>query len=178
MYAADRLAYEKGWLRLDIDAPPFFLKAYLPLELLQENLSDDKILTVYLEGDGYAWRSRSRPSTDPTPIDPVGLRLALRHPDEQVVYLARPCQFISQEEAQSCETRYWTDHRFSPEVIDSSSRAISELMNMTASKSLRLIGYSGGGAVAALVAAKRDDVVQLITVAGNLDHARWTEFHS
>ena len=39
---------------------------------------------------------------------------------------------------------------------------------------MTLIGYSGGGAVAALVAAGREDVEHLITVAGNLDHARWT----
>jgi len=43
--------------------------------------------------------------------------------------------------------------------------------------SLRLVGYSGGAAVAALVAAKREDVVQLVTVAGNLDHRAWTTWH-
>jgi pimeloyl-ACP methyl ester carboxylesterase len=40
-----------------------------------------------------------------------------------------------------------------------------------------LVGYSGGGAVAALVAARRDDVARLITVAANLDHAAWTTHH-
>jgi dienelactone hydrolase len=42
---------------------------------------------------------------------------------------------------------------------------------------LVLIGYSGGGAVAALVAARRGDVIELVTVAGNLDHATWTAIH-
>ncbi|MFY9477644.1 MAG: hypothetical protein WAQ08_08300 [Aquabacterium sp.] len=42
---------------------------------------------------------------------------------------------------------------------------------------LVLVGYSGGGAVAALLAARRADVVALVTVAGNLDHQAWTSLH-
>ena len=40
-----------------------------------------------------------------------------------------------------------------------------------------LIGFSGGGAVAAQLAEQRDDVAALITVCGNLDHATWTAMH-
>ena len=36
-------------------------------------------------------------------------------------------------------------------------------------KYLELVGYSGGGAIAVLVAARRSDVVGIRTVAGNLD---------
>ncbi len=43
--------------------------------------------------------------------------------------------------------------------------------------SIALFGYSGGGAIAALVAARRDDVGSLVTVAGNLDHVAWTSLH-
>ena len=42
---------------------------------------------------------------------------------------------------------------------------------------IELIGYSGGGTVAALVAARRKDVIHLVTVAANLDHALWTQQH-
>jgi pimeloyl-ACP methyl ester carboxylesterase len=42
---------------------------------------------------------------------------------------------------------------------------------------LTLGGYSGGGALATIVAARRPDVVLLITVAGNLDHDDWTSYH-
>lgn len=31
---------------------------------------------VYIEGDGHAWNQRGRPSLDPTPKNPVGLKLA------------------------------------------------------------------------------------------------------
>jgi pimeloyl-ACP methyl ester carboxylesterase len=40
-----------------------------------------------------------------------------------------------------------------------------------------LIGYSGGGAIAVLVAARRSDVVALRTIAGNLDHVAFTRYH-
>ena len=40
-----------------------------------------------------------------------------------------------------------------------------------------LIGFSGGGAVAALLAEMRNDVAALITVCGNLDHPTWTAMH-
>ena len=43
---------------------------------------------------------------------------------------------------------------------------------------MALVGYSGGGAIAVLLAARRDDIAQLITVAGNLDHRLWTRWHA
>ena len=51
-------------------------------------------LTVYLEGDGLAWASRTRPSTNPTPTDPVALKLAALDRSANVAYLARPCQYV------------------------------------------------------------------------------------
>jgi hypothetical protein len=50
------------------------------------------MLTVYIEGDGFAWLSRSQASYDPSPLNPVGLELALRHPLGESAYLARTCQ--------------------------------------------------------------------------------------
>lgn len=42
---------------------------------------------------------------------------------------------------------------------------------------LTLVGYSGGAAVAALLATRRNDVARLVTVDGNLDHRAWTAHH-
>lgn len=39
---------------------------------------------------------------------------------------------------------------------------------------IELIGYSGGGVLAALIAARRTDVRRIVTVAANLDLAVWT----
>lgn len=55
--------------------------------------------------------------------------------------------------------------------------ALNQLKDMFDARRLTLVGYSGGGAVAALLAVRRSDVIRLVTVAANLDHEAWTEYH-
>ena len=43
--------------------------------------------------------------------------------------------------------------------------------------SVRLVGYSGGATLAAILSVWRDDVIELRTVAGNLDLAAFTTHH-
>lgn len=169
--ASSHIAIDAGWQRLNLAADPFVLAAFIP-----PNPAKVDILSIYIEGDGLAWINSSTPSFDPTPLDPVALRLALRHPGP-AVYLARPCQYIAKKDRHSCENKYWTKSRFAPEVIEASSNAIAQLKQRFGAKKIELIGYSGGGAIAALVATRRNDVNKLITVAGNLDHATWTHIH-
>jgi dienelactone hydrolase len=126
-------------------------------------------VTVYIEGDGYAWVTSSRPSGDPTPRDPLTLKLAVQDPAANVVYLARPCQFTPAEKNPVCEEFYWTAGRFSEEVIKSMDQAVSYFVQRTQASGVDLIGYSGGAAVAILVAARRQDIKSFRTVAGNLD---------
>ena len=54
-------------------------------------------------------------------------------------------------------------------VVRVSKQAIDTLKQQFQSEEIVLVGYSGGGAIAALVAARRADVADLISVAGNLD---------
>ena len=133
-------------------------------------------VVVYIEGDGHAWRTSRTPSADPTPRTPYALELALRDPRPAVLYLARPCQFVAADARESCLPRYWTQARFAPEVVDALNRAISASVHP--GSPIGLIGFSGGGALAALVAARREDVQWLITIAGNLDHQLWTSLHA
>ncbi|WP_210731901.1 alpha/beta hydrolase [Hydrogenophaga sp. PAMC20947] len=165
------LASSKGWLSSHIPAGDFDLVAYAP-----PSLTAGKPLTVYIEGDGFAWISGTQPSTDPTPRDPLALRLALAQPAGHAVYLARPCQYVNAAQS-GCAQRYWTEARFAPEVIHAMNLAIDDLKQRFNVTKLVLVGYSGGAAVAALVAARRTDVARLITVAGNLDHRAWTSYH-
>lgn len=141
-------------------------------------------LVVYIEGDGRSWPQRNQAPADPTPDRPLVLRLAGRDARRPLLYLARPCQYVSAaERAESCAPAYWTGGRFAPVVIDSLNAAIDQVKAKTGAQTVELIGYSGGGAVALLLAAKRQrreagsDVQRVITVAGVLDHARWTEWH-
>lgn len=169
---ADQLAGNAGWQKLRIPTDTFILSAYVPKNAIQFDT-----LTVYIEGDGLAWLNRSQASQDPTPRNPIGLELALRHPEGTAVYLARPCQYAEAGDTNYCAQQYWTGGRFAPVVVESSNQAISVLKQRAGANKLVLVGYSGGGAVAALVAARRNDVVRLVTVAGNLDHRAWTNMH-
>ncbi len=170
--AAAHMALLHGWHPTRIHTKTFDLVSYVP----DRRVSSDNILTVYIEGDGSAWRTTSLPSTDPTPGDPVALKLALKHPKGNAAYLARPCQYTKSGD-NICPQRYWTGGRFAPEVIAAESQALDQLKERFGAKKLYLVGYSGGAAVAALLAARRDDVARIITVAGNLDHRAWTSWH-
>jgi hypothetical protein len=134
------------------------------------------LLTVYIEGDGPAFLSRTQASPDPTPRRPVGLRLALADPAPNILYLSRPCQYAKLASKPPCNPRYWTTARFSPDVIGALSAAIDNAKTAMQSKSVELVGYSGGGGAAALVAARRGDVRRLITIAANLDTNLWTRY--
>jgi pimeloyl-ACP methyl ester carboxylesterase len=102
------------------------------------------------------------------------LRLALAHPQGNAAYLGRPCQYVGADSA-GCAERYWTHQRFAPEVIEASSLALDGLKQQFGASKITLVGYSGGAAVALLLAARRSDITNVITVAGNLDHHAWTQ---
>ena len=154
----------------------FVTRPFVLFGLLRPGEGDT--LRVYIEGDGRAWLSRRRPSSDPTPGNPMALRLAAREQGrDPVLYLARPCQYVQGEDRRSCATAFWTGARLSEEGIRSLDAAVSEALRRTGARQVALFGYSGGGGAAALLAARRNDVVFLGTVAGNLDHAAWTRLH-
>jgi hypothetical protein len=168
---ADGLVQARGWRAERVTSGPFDLVTYSPNAPKRSTL-----LTVYIEGDGFAWISQALASSDPTPRDPLALRLALAQPDESAAYLARPCQYVDAE-VTGCALRYWTNARFSDEVVVASNIAIDSLKRRFKAEKLILVGYSGGAAVAALVAARRQDVALLVSVAGNLDPLAWTRYH-
>jgi len=168
---ADTVAQESGFHRSKVRTAPFLLTAYSRIR------EPGQELHVYIEGDGYAWVTRNRVSGDPTPRHPVAFELAAQDPAPNVVYLARPCQYTPMEMDPACEEAYWTYRRFSEEVVGSMNQAVDKFVKDAQSPGIHLIGYSGGGAVAALVAARRPDVKSLRTVAGNLDPDGLNEYH-
>ncbi|AYR26327.1 alpha/beta hydrolase [Herbaspirillum rubrisubalbicans] len=134
------------------------------------------LLRVYIEGDGRAWITRSQHSLDPTPITAMGLRLAANDGGD-VVYLARPCQFTSMTRNPDCQPAYWTGLRYGSEVVTSMDEALSYYVARLQPDRLELVGYSGGGSIAVLLAARRKDVSAIRTVAGNLDHVAMNRWH-
>lgn len=134
----------------------------------------DKNMHIYIEGDGLAWISSQRVSDNPTPINPLALKLALQDANPCVAYLSRPCQYVDNAK---CQQKYWTSHRYAPEVIESYNEILNEMKNNNNTGSFSLFGYSGGGAVVALLSAQRNDVQQFVTIAGNLDTQYWSNLH-
>ena len=128
---------------------------------------------IYIEGDGHAFNSRGRPTRNPTPQGTLARELAFGDMSPNVVYLARPCQYIKND---ICAQRHWTNARFAPEVINSEYEAVKQIAG---NNEVVLIGFSGGAQVAGLIAVLKPDVrvKKLITIAGNLDHLAWTEYH-
>jgi dienelactone hydrolase len=168
---ADRLAEHSYWQGSLVSGGPFELMAYLPT-----SISPAARLSIYIEGDGLAWITSSEVSHDPTPSDPMALRLALAQPDGAAAYLGRPCQYVDAQ-VSHCSSRYWAQARFSPDAVAATDMAIDSIKKRFGAQTLTLVGYSGGGAIAALVAGRRHDVERLITVAGNLDTAAWVHLH-
>lgn len=168
---ADELAGSADLRRTELAAGEFTLRGY------QRTGEPGQPLTVYIEGDGFAWKTRHRQSDDPTPTDPLALRLAVQDPAANLAYLARPCQYLSPEALARCAPDYWSGRRYAEAVIVATDAALTQLRARAQANGLHLVGYSGGAAVAALVAARRRDVLSLRTVAGNLDHTALTTRH-
>ena len=162
---ASRFASHSGLKPVAIQADPYTLQAY-------EHITDPTApVRVFIEGDGKAWLTRSQPSPDPTPYNPTALLLAGIDTSPNVAYLARPCQFIF---TPNCTMPVWTTNQYSEQNIASMNKALDRWRG----HKLELVGYSGGAAVALLVAARRDDVISIRTIAGNTDTTAFNAFHN
>jgi hypothetical protein len=136
--------------------------------------SADGTLTLYIEGDGAEWRSKFEPPIDPTPENPLALRLALRDPSMHVAYLGRPCQYLGYFALSRCPSILWIQGRYGDEAVTIMSAAVDLMLLSANLQRVRLVGYSGGGTIATLIAARRKDVVCIVTVAAPLDTETWT----
>lgn len=128
---------------------------------------------IYIEGDGHAFNAQGKVSSDPTPQENTLREIAFNDTSPNVIYLARPCQFVLNG---ICSPRHWSSARFAPEIMNSIAEAIQKIAT---NHPVILIGYSGGAQIAGLVAVNKPwiQTKKLITIAGNLDHQAWTEYH-
>ena len=133
-----------------------------------------RVLHVYLDGDGTPWE-RGRPAADPTPREPLVLRLMALDPAPSV-YLGRPC-YHGLAAAPRCAPALWTDARYSEVVVVSMAAAARRLLSVTGQAGIVWLGYSGGGALAMLLAARLPETAGVVTVAANLDVDGWAEMH-
>lgn len=166
---ATSIAATRGWVSRTIATPNLDIATWAPRTFVP-----GQPLAIYVEGDGLAFLSANRVSDDPTPNKPLALQLAVRDPRPNVVYIARPCQFVTGRSLRNCNHSYWTFARYSEAAVSATEAVVQRFKQESGASSILLYGYSGGGAIAALVAARRNDVVRLTTVAAVLDHETWT----
>lgn len=142
---------------------------------------------IYLEGDGTPWVRRYFIAQDPSPRYPLALELMKR--DDQIsFYLGRPCYYLAphfyealaQNNIDSpCSFHYWTDARYSENVVELMSTALTDTLQQLPSEQqslpIILIGHSGGGTLAMLIAQRVTAVDGVITIAANMDTDAWTK---
>lgn len=165
-------AHENHFITREVNTPTFKLST---LEKIQA--PEEASTHVYIEGDGNSWKTRYQLSDNPTPKQPLALKLALQDTHPNVIYIARPCQYTPLATDPCCEPKFWSSHRYAPEVITAVNAVLDHHLQRRQATTWVLVGFSGGASVATLVASERQDVARLITVAGDLNHDLLNQYH-
>lgn len=142
--------------------------------VLENNVAGDHLL-IYVEGDGTPWVRDARVAIDPTPANPVLLRL-MANSDGAAVYLGRPCYF-GLSTSTRCAPRLWTFDRYGREIVESMCIAANDIAHQRGAQTVQLVGYSGGGTIVVGMRSCTDHLVAVTTIAANLDPRAWTELH-
>jgi hypothetical protein len=135
---------------------------------LQKISDNNKPLTIYIEGDGFAYVNKYRASSNPTPRFNLLFDLIKEDKSPNIIYLARPCQYILNKK---CDKKYWTSDRFSSEII----AAIYSIIDEFKDYKIDLIAYSSGAFIA--LQMKQKNINTIRTIAGNLDLESFVNFH-
>lgn len=135
--------------------------------------NSSKTLHVYIDGDGTPWIA-GRPADDPTPRNAMMLRLMSLDPFSSA-YVGRPC-YHGMHSIDACSSRFWLSQRYGEEVVASLTGVIKQLLRSGRYQHAALIGHSGGGALAVLLASRLPETVAVVTVAANLDLVAWATY--
>ncbi len=166
---------------VSMPAPGPLTRAIVPGTVFRHDIAfedgrQDAVLRVFIEGDGTPWDADGQPpAANPTPRYPLALALARATPPP-VLYLGRPCYFRVAMDP-GCAPPLWTAGRYSESVVDSMTAALTAFISAHGYRRATLIGYSGGGTLAVLIAPRVPATVAVITVAANLDTDGWTRLH-
>ncbi|WFP52187.1 alpha/beta hydrolase [Methylomonas sp. EFPC3] len=155
---------------LDLDGGKFTLRGFR-----NRPIPATERLHVYLEGDGRPWERGLIPAAEPTTRDSAVLPLMAGDPAPSL-YLGRPC-YNGRTEDPGCSTELWTGGRYGESVVASMAQALLNFAEQNGYRELVLIGHSGGGTLALLLAERLPQTVAVITLAGNYDIDRWTDYH-
>jgi dienelactone hydrolase len=134
------------------------------------------VLYIFIEGDGSPWiDDGTRPARNPTASAPLALELAAQTP-HSVLYLGRPCYLHANADS-ACTPEVWTSGRYSSDVVHSMVAVANRYATDGGFSHIVLIGYSGGGTLAVLMAPYMPSTRAVITIAANLDVDACTSWH-
>lgn len=135
--------------------------------------SAKEFIHIYFEGDGRPWIRGVQPATNPTSRELTVLRLMQLDPTPSV-YINRPC-YGHKKVPSNCRHFMWTNGRYGSQVVKALAEGLDEIAADYPAARFLLIGHSGGGTLAMLLAQERKDVAGIITLAANLNVDAWTE---
>jgi hypothetical protein len=167
---SDEQAHELGFTRQVVIGRPFRHVVY---RNAAREPSDT--LHVYIEGDGTPFTRPDRVADDPSSVDPMMLKL-MALDQARSIDLGRPC-YNGLSADRSCTSVYWTQRRYSPEVVDSMVAALEQESSAMGATRIEIFGHSGGGTLAVLMAARVSRVRRVVTIGANLDIDAWCRLH-
>lgn len=145
-------------------------KGFIDIFSLQKTINEQEVI-VYIEGDGLSWIDRFTPSSDPTPVDPLTFKLAKLDQSLNVIYLARPRQYVISNE---CRKEIWTKLQYSKAILGLYEQILDEIAQKHSE--VHLIGYSGGSVIAMHLASLDNEKVKSVrTIAGNINPNEFTK---
>lgn len=166
----DAAARQAGFAEQIVRGQRFHHKIYR-----NANTVPDGVLHVFIEGDASVKQALRASPPDPTPRRALMLRMMQNGPAGAIL-LGRPC-YQGLFAMDGCEIRHLGPERYSDEIVVSMFAALQGEMRQSGASRAVLIGYSGGGTLAMLLAARLPTAVVLVTLAGNLDNRALAAFH-
>ncbi len=152
------------------------MRVYDQAAAATERDASSKVLHVYLEGDGRPWATETRIASDPHTQRALAFSLMRLDPAPSI-YLTRPC-YHRQLRQDGCSAALWTSRRYGPEVLAGLAAALRAERSRHGQPDLVLIGHSGGGTLAVLLAEQLGDATRaVVTLGANLDVAAWAILH-
>ena len=142
---------------------------HFPIAVFERIGEKNAAATIYIEGEPRGSINSHTTRFDPTPLDPVGLKMAVKDKSENLIYLGQPCAYFTVDVMTKCDRELMTTRRFSDDVIEGYSKVLQHYKDIYGVSGFHLVGYSGGGSIAALLANKHPEVLSLRTVAANLN---------
>jgi pimeloyl-ACP methyl ester carboxylesterase len=125
---------------------------------------------IYFDGDGTPYLGKAI-ATDPTPQQSLVLAL-LAQDKGPALYLGRPC-YHGETGTPRCTPDIWTRARYGEEVVASMSAAVRRLIAEEGARTVILVGHSGGGTLAMLIAPRIPQTKAVVSIAADLDVATW-----